>query len=444
MQAANRAFEYGLDDKVPFLRSVVIGLQWAAVIVSSVIILGNIVVGIHFVDPLLQIMYLQKILFLCALTLLLQIFLGHRLPLVPGPAAVLFIGVLSSQSSGMSAIYSSVMLGGAFIAGLAVTGLFRHLQPFFTANVVAVVLLLIAFTIAPTIQQLIIDKESGISPLFNMGFGTLLLFLLFFVYRFLSGVWRSTLIVWAMIAGSLSYDILFRPGPSARFLDFGVPWFGGLFQEMTLDISVQPGVLISFLFCFIALSINDLGSIQSLNEMLHLQDGERRITRGIFITGLANAASGFFGVIGPVNYTVSPGLIVATGCASRFTLVPTAVILLILAFMPAAVGVIASVPPVVIGAVMAYVMAAQIGAGLMVAFKDTDKGGFRFENGLVIGSAILLGAMVAFLPDSVIETLPPFLRPILGNGFVVGVLSAFVLEQFLAKRGHANQKASSG
>jgi xanthine/uracil permease len=107
---------------------------------------------------------------------------------------------------------------------------------------------------------------------------------------------------------------------------------------MLLPFSIQPGVLISFLFCYIALAINDLGAIQAVNEMLQTTDMDRRIAKGISVTGLANTASGLLGVIGPVDYTITPGIIAATRCASRFTLVPTALIMLVLAFLPSAIG----------------------------------------------------------------------------------------------------------
>lgn len=45
---------------------------------------------------------------------------------------------------------------------------------------------------------------------------------------------------------------------------------------------------------------------------------ERRTTRGVGITGLANVVSGALGIVGPVDYSMSPGIIAATGCASRF------------------------------------------------------------------------------------------------------------------------------
>jgi xanthine/uracil permease len=128
----------------------------------------------------------------------------------------------------------------------------------------------------------------------------------------------------------------------------------------------------------------------------------------------------------------------STKCASRFTLVPAAAIMLILAFIPAATGFIGSMPSVVIGAVLAYVMTSQVAAGLIVAFRDVEGEGFQFENGLVIGLSILLGTIVAFLPAQEINTLPPFLRPILGNGFVAGVVSALILEHIVVGRGTGN------
>ena len=82
------------------------------------------------------------------IALLFQIFLGHRLPIIPGPSAVLLIGVIAGQGAGASAIYTSVITGGLFIVLLSTTGLFRYLRRLFTVNVIAVVLLLIAFTLA--------------------------------------------------------------------------------------------------------------------------------------------------------------------------------------------------------------------------------------------------------------------------------------------------------
>jgi hypothetical protein len=40
-------FEYGLDQRPSFLKSGLLGLQWAAIAISMVIILGKVVGGLH-------------------------------------------------------------------------------------------------------------------------------------------------------------------------------------------------------------------------------------------------------------------------------------------------------------------------------------------------------------------------------------------------------------
>ena len=163
-----------------------------------------------------------------------------------------------------------------------------------------------------------------IRPIKNVGLGSdafVLVFVMLVGYRLLSGIWQSTLIIWAVIAGSLLYLFLFPDNGSRELLlDVNIPWFGSFFRQINIPFSFQPGLLISFLFCYIAISVNDPGSIQAVNEMLQTDDMDGRITRGIVTTGLANTASGLLGVIGPVNYTISSGVILATRCSSHFTL----------------------------------------------------------------------------------------------------------------------------
>ncbi|MBN1628018.1 MAG: purine/pyrimidine permease, partial [Deltaproteobacteria bacterium] len=207
----------------------------------------------------------------------------------------------------------------------------------------------------------------------------------------------------------------------------------GIFNHFTYPLSFDPGLIISFIFCFVALSINDLGSIQSVNELLETKDQDKRVSRGILLTGLSNMLSGFMGVIGPVNYSMSPGIIISTGCASRFSMIPTGLLSIIVALLPSAAGIIIMAPSVVIGALMAYLMGVQVASGLMLAVKDRPKG-FQYEDALVIGASMFFGVIVVFIPDHVISLLHPSLKPLLGNGLVIGVLSAIILEHIVIKK----------
>jgi xanthine/uracil permease len=134
-------------------------------------------------------------------------------------------------------------------------------------------------------------------------------------------------------------------------------------------------------------------------------------------------------VIGPVNFSLSPGVIASTGCASRFTLIPAGLILLAMSFLPPVIAFIGGIPSVVVGGVFLYIMCSQIAAGLTMVL-DAQKG-FHFENGLVIGLPLMLSIIISFLPDSILNTFPVVLRPLLGNGFVVGVLAVLIMEHLI-------------
>lgn len=423
--------KYGLDERPPLGELILFGMQWLAISIPTIIIIGKVVAGFHFTNSADQVIYVQKLFFITALTMLVQLLWGHRLPLILGPAAVLLIGVIAGQGSNLSSIYSAIFLGGILLFILSITGLFSYLKRFFTPRVVAVILLLIAFTLAPTIMNLIIPVNIQVSPLVNICFALVFVILMFIGNRFLTGLWKSTLIIWAIVAGTLVYISLFPQYYSAGY-DSSFSFLASFFSGIDLDLTINPGILFSFLVCFLALSINDIGSIQSVGELIKPNNMQQRITRGISITGLANAFSGLLGVIGPVNFSFSPGIIVSTGNASRFTLLPTAIGLLILSFMPAAIAFIGSIPSVVIGTVLIYVMCSQIAAGLLMAFNSV--GDFNFDSGLIIGLPIMLGVIISFLPAEVLNTFPVSLRPILGNGFVIGVLAVIVLEHVIYKK----------
>lgn len=420
-------FKYQIDERPPLLQLILFGLQWLAIIVPMVLIVGKVVAAIQFKDPLIQITYLQKLFFVVGLSLFIQVLWGHKLPVIIGPATVLMVGIAASQGTSVSAVYTAIFLCGILMTVCSATGIFGYLQSFFTSRVVGAILLLIAISMSPTSLNLVLSFGEKVAPIDNLAFCLIFVAALFFAGRFLKGLWKATLIVWAVIFGSVIYLLLF-PQYYAPSLP-GIKFAAGFFEGFTLRPSFNPGVLISFLICFLALTINDLGSIQSINELLQAPDMQGRITRGLTVTGLVNTISGLFGVVGSVNFTLSSGVILATGVASRFTLLPAAFGLLALAFFPYIIGLTGHIPSAVIGGVLVYLMTSQFAAGLQIAFKSQED--FTFENGLTMGMPALICVMISFLPADVINTFPAILRPIIGNGFVVGVIAVMLMEHVI-------------
>lgn len=423
--------KYQIEDKPTWKENMLYGLQWLAVSLPALISFGKVLGGMD--SPALEVLYLQKLFAVMGVTLMIQIIWGHRLPVVLGPSTILFIGILASLGSSPAAINSSLLICGALLALLAVTGLFGRLQSLFTPRVVAVILLLVAFTILPTITNLIIGGAEKPGPGLRLAFAFVFLMLMFTGGRYLQGLLKNTLVLAAMVVGSLAY-FLIDPGWAAHASLDHIQPVSLFFSGLSTSLVIEPGVLIAFMLCFLGLSINDLGSIQAVGLVLKAEEMPRRITRGITATGIGSILAGFMGVIGPVNFSFSPGLIAATGCAARRSLMPAGIAMLMLAFLPRIIFYLSFIPSVVIGCILFYTMCTQVAAGLMTAFDALNElGEPRFDNALLISLPILMGVIVSFLPPEITASYPYSLRPILSNGFVVGIVTSLVLEHTIGR-----------
>lgn len=418
--------KYGLEDKPKKKEMFLFGLQWFAVAIPSIIIIGKLVGVLQTGGDYIP--YLQKLFLIVGILMIVQIYWGHRLPLILGPAAVLLIAILTSFDQGVASINSSIIIGGLILAILAASGLFRHAKKLFTPRVIMVILMLISFTLTPTIINLI-TAGGPVPSTYNLIFSFGFIFAIFVANAFLKGIWRSTLTLSSLITGSIAYYIIFRTSTPIDFNLSTVALPSSVLGPLTVP---DIGVLIAFLISFIALAINDLGSIQSVGAILRVEDIEKRVSRGITFTGIGNMIAGLFGVIGYVNYTLTPGMIAATGVASRFTLIPAAIVLFLIGFSPIAINLISSIPSPVIGVILLYVLIAQIGAAMLIAI---ESGAIKtVDDGVIVGLPILLGTVIAFLPSAISSQLPAIIRPIMANGFVVGVLAVILLEHVLYPR----------
>ena len=84
--------------------------------------------------------------------------------------------------------------------------------------------------------------------------------------------------------------------------------------------------------------------MQAVKPLLLPEGMEKRTRSGMTVAGIVNAVAGLLGVIGPVDYSLSPGVIATSGCGSRFPLVPAACLLALASFSPAALAVVGAIP----------------------------------------------------------------------------------------------------
>lgn len=415
-------FKYSLNDRPRAAAMVMYAVQWLLIAVP-VVLTSAFVARLQYDTLAEQTLYTQKLFAVMGLTMIVQSLWGHRLPLVAGPAAVLLVGVMASIASSPEVIYTSIAVGGALVALLATTGWIKKLQPLFTPRISIVMMALIAFTIVPVFLRLIFADAEHYGLSFVMAL--VLSIAMVVANNRLRGMWKSAVVLIALVVGSAAY-FAFAGLPSLEGAT--AAGAGRLFITPKFDV----GVIVAFLICYIALLINELGSVQSVSAYVEADNVPKRSTRGVALTGVMNVVAGAMGVLGPVDYTLSPGVIAATGCASRYPLVLTGVGLVICALFPQLVAVLSAIPSPVMGVVLLYLMAAQVAAafqmsGTMSAAKD-------FNGALTIGLPIMLALVVAFLPTEVSAALPAVLRPIVGNGFVMGVIVVLVMEHVIFRK----------
>jgi xanthine/uracil permease len=105
--------------------------------------------------------------------------------------------------------------------------------------------------------------------------------------------------------------------------------------------------------------------------------------------------------------------------------------MVVLGFFPKAVAVLLTIPQPIMGIVLLFLMATQVAAGLEVI--QSTKAVLSFKDGLVLGLPIMLTVTLSFAPQEAMAVVPSLLRPIIGNGFVMGIIVVLVLEHFVLR-----------
>ena len=404
---------YKLNDRPPVGQLLLYSLQWFVLAVAVVITSLFIAVG----SPAERVLYAQKVFALVGVATIVQSLWGHRLPIVVGPASVLLVGIITAMAAqgdalNVNKIYTALLLGGVAVVLLTIGRAIEYLQRVFTPRIVMVIMMLIAFTLAPTIKNLIFPAADAEHHAFGLWFTML-------------GVPAKSLLVPAsLLVGCVIYYAVYGGLGAVAAESAGAE--GAFFLP---KFEFDGSMIVAFLFCYIALLINDISSIQSLGAMLDTDSLQSRCRRGVGFTGLFNILAGCLGVIGPVNYSMSPGVIASSGCASRYAIVPAGVALILCAFFPDLIAVLSAIPDSVIGVILLYLMGTQLAASFsMLATSGSVK---NFEEALIVGLPIMVALIFGIIPMSVI---PAILRPILGNGFVMGVICVILLEHLILRQ----------
>jgi xanthine/uracil permease len=482
--------EYGIDDRPPTGRSVLLGVQHYLTMVGANIAVPLLLAGAMGMPEALWPKFIGSFFVVSGVATLAQTTFGNRYPIVQGApfsmlapalAVVAVVGATNPAGAGWQA--ALLQLQGAIVAAAVVEvvvgylGVVGTLREYLSPVVIAPVIALIGLSLfnAPQVA-------TATNDWYLLGL-TLVLIVAFsqyldashWVFR-LFPVLLGIVVAWA-VAAALSVAGVYGPD-AAGYVDLGAvasadPVFA-IYPLMWGTPRFTTPYVVGMLAGVAASIIESLGDYHAVARLSgEGAPSERRINHGIGMEGLMNVFAGLMGTGGSTSYSENIGAIGLTGVASRYVVQVGAVVMLLAGFVGYVGALIATIPDPIVGGLYVAMFGQIIAVGLSnLKYVDLDSS----RNVFIVGIALFAGLAVptymanvaAAAPGGVtaaeffrqgLATVPVFggvlgtttvatTTYVLGStGMAVGGIVAFVLDNTVAgtraERGLAEWEAAA-
>lgn len=427
-----------VDDKIPFGRSVILGLQH--VLSMDLYIMPLILGGAIGLQGGELSFFLQMSFFACGIATLLQSGLFMKYPIVQGPSYVP-LGALCmiGATMGIPTMIGSLIPGAIIIISLGLTKAFsKFIRKAIPPFIGGIIILIVGLTLVPTAVQGVFSTDGDLSVNSISGcitFGVLLLCMILQYKLKDSRILHMFSVIIALVIGTVTAWALggtdfSSVGSAAWFalpepLHFGAPQF-----------NFEACLLMAVVYLFVLLDTT--GTWFTIQAITGEPMEDERIDRGTIREGLGCLTGALFGGTPMTGYSSNAGLIAITKVASRRVVIAGGTILVMLGFCPKLMAVITSLPTPVINGVFAMVCMTLISNGVKM-IKDTV---MDDRATLILGVSVMCGVGTMILPDEVVQAAPQFIQYFLSSGIAVGGAAAILLQLLLPEVSSESSKCA--
>jgi uracil permease len=390
--------------------------------------------------PADEVRFLQLLLLSSGVFTAVQCLWGHRYPVVEGPSVALLLTFLIIAPYGLPAVQAGEIAGALLLMAAVIIVKPERIISVMTPNVIGVILMLISLTLLPYLSEMMSGAGSspgqGSAVKFLLSIGLVLL-MSAMAYR-LSGFFKTVSLLAGMIIGTAVFFAMEHPSFNQLLSS---SWFSIPPDMIPSRPQLTISAVIAFAVSYVAVAVISIGSVQAIANITSRERLAAAIPRGLFINGVAGIFCGFMGIIGTVSYSMSPGIVLSIRVASRFAVAWCGILFILAAFIPKLAVSFALVPAPVVGAALCAALGIQIGAALEIIIGS----GIEQRSYYIVGVPVVLGTLIGFLPQSIVNELPQALRVFLGNGFMFGIVLVLFLEHVLIRKpGHAENGDPGG
>ncbi|ASS74915.1 hypothetical protein CIG75_07920 [Tumebacillus algifaecis] len=417
-------------------------LQWMVFFLANTIAVP-IVVGAAFDLPAADISsFVQRMLLATGIATLIQIFVGHRLPLIEGSAGMwwalfLIMGAMAvpgEKGLVLQQLEMGLMVSGVVLIILSLLPIIGRVRELFTPIVTGVYLVLLCLSLSgPFFKGML-----GVSRFGQIDWRLALLSLLVIVTVLTislkaKGILRSMGPLLGIMLGWILFTLI-GFGEKEALADAGASWFA--FPEFFAwgEPVWDFGVVLTSVLTGVVLISNVIASIVVIGNTLGIEPDAATYRRGVFGNGVSSLMSGPFSIVGLVPLSVSAGFMMTTGLRARMPFVLGAVLVAASGLFPIVGQFFATLPYEVAYAALFTPFCQMIGFGV----RDLMGVEGNNRNLLVIGISIMVGVGVMFLPPDSLSSLAPWLRNIVANGLLVGLIVCLLLEHAIFRKGKSD------
>jgi len=401
--------EYGIEDRPPFGRAALLGVQHYLTMIGANIAVPLILADLMGMPTAVTAKFVGTFFVVSGVATLAQTTVGNRYPIVQGaPFSMLAPGIaIVTSEVALAGIpdwnAKLLVLQGAIISAALVEvaigylGLVGKVREYLSPVVVAPVVALIGLSLfsapqitAATNNWYLLLLTVGLIVLFSQYLGERSrVFGLFPIILGIATAWLVAAVASLPAVGLIAPNtpghidlgtvLAADPVQAVYPLQWGMPRF-----EASFAIGMFAGVLAS-----IVESFADYHAVARMSGVG--APSKKRIDQGIGMEGLANVFSGLMGTGGSTSYSENIGAIGLTGVASRYVVQIGAVVMLLAGFVGYFGQLVATIPDPIVGGLYIAMFGQIVAVGLSnLKYVDLDSS----RNIFIIGIALFTGMAI--------------------------------------------------
>ncbi|WP_018883294.1 uracil/xanthine transporter [Paenibacillus massiliensis] len=425
-------------NNINWLRSGLAGLQWLFFLFTNTVVIP-ITVGAAFGLPQEKIQFLIQCSFvLTGLACVIQAGLGHKRAVMEGQSGLWWGVILSLSAAAPSLGISLTELGGSLAVGILISGvvtiligvcgLAAPLSKLFTPGVMAVFMFLLGCRLNMIFLEGMLGISSGssseataIQPAVFLLAAAVAFFVAVLSVKARPAIGQYALLI-GILGGWVLYALSFgRDDGASNVGSIDMGWFplGGPTDGL------NAGVVAIAVIAGLVNASNTFGALKGTDSIYEQEASGRQYRRSFTISGVLAVASGLLGLVPYAPYVSSVGFLQQTRIRDRLPFVIGGLLFAGIGLIKAISGVLTQLPLSIGSAVLLVTYLRLLGSSLQYF------GQIRMDAANLYRTAapLFVGIIIMGLPSESFTSLPALLRPLLGNGLLVGILLALLLDR---------------